>query len=491
MRSKITPINFALQSYQASSGLASFERALNIYAEPTPSDSSAPAKVLLKRTPGTKLWSNIMTALPVPHSNSNPVYGFVTMGSYIYIVCGITLYRANANKDFEELGTLGTVQGRVMMTQNGVQVTILTETGRAYYYDTNNNTFGEITNPNYLPSSSVITSSNYTIFTQSDSQTWFLSGIRDTTAYSVFDQAQAEAISDDLVTVASNNSQVYLMGDQSIEVWNYNGGVTFPYQRISAAFIPVGPASKYSVVMDIEGIFWLGSDRRIYTTGNYTANPISSYGVDTALASYQTIKDAFAFIYSQDGHRFYCITFPSEGKTWCYDLTTKLWHERSSTNPITRQQDRWLPNCYAYFDGKHLVGDPRVGKIYELSSTTYSDADGELPILVEAISATQFNNYIRTAIHQFILWMDAGVGLDGSDQGVNPQIMMDFSNDGGKSWSTELWQPLGRAGEYLSEIYWNQLGVGRSLIVRVRVSDPVPINITSALVRISESGNET
>ena len=49
-----------------------------------------------------------------------------------------------------------------------------------------------------------------------------------------------------------------------------------------------------------------------------------------AKQSYAILSDADSFIYTQDGHKFLSLTFPSVNVTWVMDITTGLWHQRRS-----------------------------------------------------------------------------------------------------------------------------------------------------------------
>ena len=87
--------------------------------------------------------------------------------------------------------------------------------------------------------------------------------------------------------------------------------------------------------------------------------------------------------------------------------------------------------------------------------------------------------------HELELLMEVGVGLEGSGQGSDPQIMLQFSEDQGRTWSSERWKRLGGRGEYRVEVIWNQLGSSRERVYRVAVSDPVSVVFTGAHLRAS------
>lgn len=469
-------IQFALNSYQARSGLLSSQRLLNMYAEPAP--PSSPFRYSLIGRPGVTLWKDL--------NQFEPVYGAIALGDFIYVVCGLNLYQINATKTATIIGTLSGTPAKVQMTTNRTQITILTSNGDSYYYDTNTSTFAKITDADYQGSSSVTTLNGYTIFSVTESDQFFISELNDTTSYRALDFATAEARPDNLIQVYALNNELWLFGEKTIEIWGNTGNATFPFERIRGAFIEIGCAAKNSIVNDQEGIFWLGDDLSVYQGIGYSGKRISTYPIETEINSYATTDDAFAYFYIQEGHRFYCLSFPTAGKTWCYDTTTGLWHERSTRNTKTLTEDMWLPNNLVFFDKKNIVGDATTGKLYELDLDTYTD-NGE-PIIAEVITATIFKNFSRFNNSRLVLIMDTGVGIDGEGQGDDPEIMLQFSNDGGKTYSNELWQKLGEIGEYETEVFWPQLGQGRSLITKIRISDPIKRNIVAAYIN-QEVGN--
>jgi len=80
--------------------------------------------------------------------------------------------------------------------------------------------------------------------------------------------------------------------------------------------------------------------------------------------------------------------------------------------------------------------------------------------------------------------METGVGLDGDVYGSDPQMMLDFSNDGGHTWSNEAWASIGKKiggiGEFKKRVIWRRLGMARDRVFRIRTTDPVSITLLSA-----------
>ena len=69
-------------------------------------------------------------------------------------------------------------------------------------------------------------------------------------------------------------------------------------------------------------------------------------------------------------------------------------------------------------------------------------------------------------------YCETGVGLN-SGQGSDPQIMMMYSDDGGRTYSNELWRSLGLIGEYKTRAIWRRLGQFRQRQIKLTISDPV------------------
>lgn len=68
--------------------------------------------------------------------------------------------------------------------------------------------------------------------------------------------------------------------------------------------------------------------------------------------------------------------------------------------------------------------------------------------------------------------LESGVGLD-TGLGEDPQVMLQWSDDGGKTWSSEHWVSAGREGAYTWRAQWRRLGRSRDRVFRVVLTDPV------------------
>lgn len=67
--------------------------------------------------------------------------------------------------------------------------------------------------------------------------------------------------------------------------------------------------------------------------------------------------------------------------------------------------------------------------------------------------------------------------------------MLQYSNDGGFTWSAEKWKQLGKVGEHKRSMYWDRLGQSRDRTFKIVISDPVRIILTNAIIDAEEGQN--
>ena len=109
-------------------------------------------------------------------------------------------------------------------------------------------------------------------------------------------------------------------------------------------------------------------------------------------------------------------------------------------------------------------------KLFFLSSDIY-DEDGTQ--IVRVRRAPHMHNGMQMIRHSSLcVDMETGMGT-ATGQGINPQAMLRYSDDGGRTWSSELWLSAGRQGAYKTRCKWNRLGQARDRVYELYCSDPV------------------
>ncbi len=415
------------------------------------------------------------------------VRGIKYANNFLFVVVGNKLVKIDSDGNFSLIGVLATQKNPVFLESNGVQLMIVDdEYGYIYSYD--NKGWGIITSEGFPIPSSLTYQDGYFIVTEKDTGKFFISGLLDGHSWDATDYATAESNPDPLVRVFSDHRELWLFGTRTVEVFYDSGDADFPFVRINGATQEIGCIAKHSVVGIDNTLIWLDSRGMCVRAVGYQPQVISTRQIEYQWAKYPRLDDAVAFGYSMEGHSFYQINFPAAGKTWIYDAAINEWHERSSfvTKGNVIPQGRHRAACYEHAFGLHLVGDYATAKIYSFNMSQYTD-DGE-PIIRERTGPVISNNNRRLFFRELKLDFETGVGLV-NGQGSNPKAMLQWSNDGGHTWSNEHWAPIGKVGDFGAVVRWKKLGVGRNRVFRVRISDPVKICIINAFLDVEPGDN--
>ncbi len=120
--------------------------------------------------------------------------------------------------------------------------------------------------------------------------------------------------------------------------------------------------------------------------------------------------------------------------------------------------------------------------IYEMNLNFRDDAGDPLRWLRVSPSISAEGR--RLFFSRLQLDIQVGVGLT-TGQGSDPQICMQFSDDGGRTWSNEKWTSMGKIGEYRRRVVWNRLGASFNRGFRFFGSDPVPVAIVAGFIEAS------
>ena len=296
-----------------------------------------------------------------------------------------------------------------------------------------------------------------------------MSGQDDPTNWDPTNITFAEGDSDKTLRGYSANRLLWLFGERTTEIFYNNNGV---FERYAGGFLQIGIGAAMSVD-DIEGIpFWLDNKFRVNMGNGIGYKPVSTYQIDYQISKMTRKDDAVGYCYTQEGHSFYVITFPTDKKTFAYDITTGFWHTRATDV----DDDRERGNCHVRFADKELIGDFENGLIYYMDLGVYTDNG----VVKRAIRIAQAVNQKRENIRHDYLELEMETGtVESVGPDYNPQVMMQYSDDNGNSWSSELWQSMGLIGEKGIVVRWSKLGISRDRLYKVVVAYGVRREITN------------
>ena len=392
------------------------------------------------------------------------------------IVVGSNVWKVTPDKSAIIIGNVVDEGPVVSMASNGF-IIMMVSGKLGYFINPTSNTVTPITDPDFQGSTNVYFVDGYFVFNKRSTGQFQITSIYGTDIDGL-DFATAEGSPDPIVSLIADHREVWLLGTNSVEVWINVGNPDFPFQRVQGAYLEIGCVAPASVAKMDNSIFWLSQDDRGYGTiqraAGYSPQRVSNFAVEYAISSYSKIDDAVAYTYTQEGHSFYVISFPTAGRTWSLDAATNRWHERAYRN-LDGSQGRHRSNCQMNFAGLTIVGDWENGNVYSLDLDTYTDNGQPIERIRVCPHIAQDGKY---QFHQSLeLYMQTGIGLP-SGQGSDPQAMLSWSNDGGYSYGNELWASIGKIGERRSRVKWRRLGKARDRVYKVVVSDPVPVVFT-------------
>lgn len=319
--------------------------------------------------------------------------------------------------------------------------------------------------------------------------------------------------------------RLFLFSDFFTEVWENAGiGTNLPFRRNNSLLMEYGTPARGSISVGFDMMAFVSQTRdglgSVMMVSGTESLAISNRALDYQLAQYaqlNQISDCRGFLIKENGLIFYRMNFTSANHTYVYNVTlsspsseeTKYWHEEEVLNG-----DRHPAQTHAYFNGKNYVGHYALPILYELSSTTYTNA-GEVIRRMRITKAFVPPGYQRIRIDRlqvdllqgnisqlqptsipFTLTTELGFDLmteDGNeillDQGLvvhNPQdlyVFLSISKDGGQSYGYRESVPMGAIGQRTFRTLWRKKGTiprGQAFVAKFEFFDAVPFIILGA-----------
>lgn len=412
--------------------------------------------------PGLRLFADL---------GNGPIRGLREVEGNLFAVSGTKLFEVGVSGAFTDRGTIpgvGLVDMGHNQIANGNQ--LLTVNGSAgYVWNTVTSTLTKITDDAYPGATSVDYIDSFLVQVEPFGRYWFHSDLADALAYNALDRYESEADPDRIVKIAVSNFEVVVFNRKTTEFFGNVGTATNTFQS-KRVMIQVGCAGRNTVVKLDNSLFFLDNFGRICRLDGYQAVPVSTGAIEQGISGYNWAQ-AFAFAYQSEGHAIYCITFP-EGETFCFDAVTREWHRRQSYG-----LKRWRLNALVNWQGKWIGGDFQSGKLYEVK-WGLDEEDGQ-PLVAERITPAAHSNQNRVGAPYLELIFDTGHGNT-----PDHEVMLDYSDDGGRNWSNTRRRSLGAIGEYLKRVRFWRTGAFRNRVLRIRVSSPCKRDLLGAVVSL-------
>jgi hypothetical protein len=296
-----------------------------------------------------------------------------------------------------------------------------------------------------------------------------------------------------------NAQELWVFGNKSFDIYGFSSDESGNYSFTRTGMgTNIGISAPQSLAKIQNTLCWLGSggdgDNAVWAV-TQSAQPqrISTPALERYIAKMKS-NDAFGFAYNYSGHAFYILSLPTANRTFCYDLTTGIWHNRSTREVNTNQLEMWYPSFACNFNGEVYFGTYKANALVVMDQSKHTEWDGR-PIRRIRRSPVIISEFSNLIVDMFRVECGTGLttelqptealpnGDDREKQGYNPKVMMRYSYDGGNTWSYFGESYLGRAGRYNTLCEFYGLGMGRLFVIEVSCDDPVDFVITSAKLK--------
>jgi hypothetical protein len=467
-------------SYRSQSFTADQERTVNWYEEvmevPGPTTKRA-----LYPTPGVEQLSSV---------SQSPGRAHYANAGREFAVIGATFYELDEDGGMTSRGTVSSDSFPATISNNGAGQLFITSGGNGYVFTLGTNVLAAVA---ALASKARMGAmlDGYCLaldtITSSTTPTVYISDLSDAATWDPTRFIQRSAQPDPWVSMfVTANRYLYLLGEQTSEVWYDAGSSPIPFALHPSGLIPYGIAAAFSVAGGDGSLVWLARTGQgvgaVVQASGFSPQVISTFPIQNAITGFSTISDAQADVYSEAGHTFYVLSFTSEQQTFAFDYQTQRWHDRGTWISEEGRFRVWRPRWHAYAFGQHRWLDAETGSLYRSSIDISTDVDSRpLRRVRRAPAMVQENK--RIAYASFELDLERGQGLT-SGQGSDPQVMLRYSDDNGETWGNEHYRSAGKLGEYSKRVRFERCGQARRRVFEVSVSDPIAWRLTGAYLDV-------
>lgn len=268
---------------------------------------------------------------------------------------------------------------------------------------------------------------------------------------------------------------LYFFNQTAVELWQFTGNLTAPFQVTLGSTYARGCAAQASVKKADNTLFWIGDDLAVYRTGTVPQRASTSFIEDRirAEATAGNIETMSALVYNIEGHYCYVINLPAIGESYAFDCQTESWFRIG-----TQTQRDYDPGVFIGSVGtgqglQSFVGSSIDGRVWTLDVNNHTD-DGE-PIQVVVSASVWITGGVKKNTNVSLQCVRGTANADAPE----PEVFMRYSDDGGQTFTS--WNPaqLAFIGSYRYKVTWRALGIVKQpgRVFEFAISDNVLVAI--------------
>lgn len=413
-------------------------------------------------------------------SKTNTAYkegrGLYYWKNHYYAILGNTVYRINASSWAATLiGTLLTTTGFVDIAFGATQLLIV-DGIQAKYQAYGASSLTSLSDVEVKTAKTVAYQDGYFVVPFPGTDSFYISGVDDVTSWSSLDEGKAGRRADDILVTVSNEGQLLVAGETTLE-WYWNSGAAFPFYRVQGATQEIGIGAKASLATIDKGVCFLDYVGRVCKTVGNSYQVISTPEIDRRISLLTAPENAVGTACYWEGLPWYFLVFPDDGISFVFDLSTQSIMELTTGNNDGQWRGLYVAQNHKNPKEVPAILDYQTGDIYEFDKT--QDDNGDIIRMARTMPLMFVENkHIR---HDLVeLRMKTGLG---STAGSNPLCELRYSDDYMETWSNYMPESLGKLGKRDTLVSWDSMGISERRVYEWSCSENVNIEIYGAVFK--------
>jgi hypothetical protein len=426
-------------------------------------------------------FSGYKSVLSITDSGQSRQVYVSSLSNRMYYVLDDGLYSIEKDLSFSKLGTIDTNSGTVGISENAnSEIAIIDDLNLyVYNYDTGSLVKHSESDLGFRPTS-IDEQDGYLIVSCDGSNQFRIS---DPNNASSFPEEQAGEIgADKIVAVKVLDRQLFVFGEKHTEVWRDSGLQVMPYQKDQSMGISYGCLQKDTIASGFGFIVWLAASEDadaviVVSDGGIPKELPVSDGVDYKISQLQKPEDSSAFLFQEDGHIFYQITFYSDNLTLVFDFKTKQFIYATDEN-----LNYHIAKKAVHFKSKYyFIAFNNNPSMYELSSDIDNYDNKVIPrIRILKTYRTQDHEYFK--VNKLEVVASTGYSKDPL------RVQLSVSKDGGVTFGNYITKTTGDQAKRNHLMKWWQLGYAYEWTFQFRFYGKGRFTIISASADVGAVG---
>ena len=391
--------------------------------------------------------------------------GAIRFRDELYTVQGDRFYKVDSLGVKTAIGDTVIGSGRVEMVENGAVITVVVpDEVTGYFYDPDS-TFYAITDQvfiDYGPKLDVTYKDGFFFYLTATEM--FQSSLVEADKGVNFDALEfttVDANTDNNIAIDTIKNEVYVFGQNTIQVYQNVGVQGFVLASIPGAVVDRGLTTRFAQIEFQNSYLFMGAGKNegisIWQGLSGASERISTPAIDNLLQSLpiEDLGNSYAFKYAESGNYFCGFTVPNQ-VTLIYDLSSSrmaqrpIWHRRASS---ATAEGVYRVSHIEQVYGKILAMDSIDGRIGEVNIDTFTEYGSEV---LRRFNTIYFN---KTGARFRVPFVELKSQVGSADPVLDTaQLSMALSVDGGINFENPIVLDMPQEPSSVQRTIFKQLG---------------------------------